>query len=59
MDNYFHQLTRFRQLQKRVNFERPRDEMGQFSDTSDTNPEKMRQAYVKPLRERLKWMRRS
>lgn len=29
---------------------RPRDEMGQFSDTSDTTPAKMRKAYVEPFK---------
>jgi len=29
----------------RTEFARPRDEYGQFSDTEDTNPEKMRLAY--------------
>jgi hypothetical protein len=42
-----------RRLDGLINFERPRDDMGQFSDTSDTNPDKMRKAYVQPLRERL------
>lgn len=52
-----YQRKKLRELAERVEFARPRDEMGQFADTSDTTPEKMRQAYVKPLRKRLRLLR--
>jgi len=58
MNLQIYQTTRIRELQRTINFERSRDEMGQFAGTSDTTPEKMRLAYVKPLRERLKFARR-
>lgn len=53
-----HLSSRLHRLSRRVEFERSRDSMGQFADTSATTPETMREAYIKPLRDRLKFLRK-
>lgn len=58
MDLSTHTKARLGAISRSIEFDRARDQMGQFAPGQETNPEVMRKAYTKPLRERLRHFRK-